>query len=269
MSDYGVLWGATEPGCLIDSSRYIIDGTGVCKDETILIGKVVMVDEIKDGYRMVTSRYSQQIKPCGIALRTHSCLYADEKSGYMVYRSGDPINVVRRGRVWALTESIDSAPAFGKSVYISDDGFVSEGNGQIIDGWRFTGDFMKYDNQFNLVGVDILPVKSRPIGPPPVLVKAAIIESDITENKPQPNNKSIQLRITVKPDNATDKTGTWSCWDDMYRTSGSHAIADVTDTGLVVPTGTAEGTVFINWDANDGSGVSDTYVIDFVHPTKQ
>lgn len=266
MSDYGVLWGATEPGCMLDSSRYIIDGTGVCKDESILIGKVVMIDEIVDGYRMITSQFNQQIRPCGIVLRTHSCLYADEASGYMVYRSGDPINVVRRGRVWALTEQIDSAPNYGQAVYVADDGFVNTGNGQIVDGWTFTGDFMKYDKQFNLVGVNLSVVKLRPIGPPQVPVKAALIESDITENDPQPNNKPIQLRVTVKPDNATDKTGTWSCWEDEARTSEVHNIADVDQNGLVTPTGTAEGTVFINWDAKDGSGVSDTYVLDFVNP---
>lgn len=52
------------------------------------------------------------------------------------------------------------------------------------------------------------------------------------------------------------------------RTSETHNIADVDQNGLVTPTGTAEGTVFINWDANDGSGVSDTYVLDFVNPSQ-
>lgn len=268
MSDYGALLGATEPGCLLDSSSYIIDGTGVCKDESILIGKVVMVDEIVDGYRMITSKYSQQIRPCGIALRTQSCLKSDEVSGYMVYSEGDPINVVRKGRVWALTEQIDDAPSYGQSVYVADDGFINDGNGQIVDGWFFTGDFVKYDNQFNLVGVNISTDKRRPVGPPTVPVTSAIIESDITENDPQPNNKPIQLRVTVKPDNATDRTGTWSCWEDELRTSETHNIADVDQNGLVTPTGTAEGTVFINWDANDGSGVSDTYVLDFVNPSQ-
>lgn len=264
MSDYGVLWGATEPGCMLDSTRYIIDGTGVCKDETILIGKAVFVDEVVDGYRMITARPQNQIRPCGIALRTHGCLHSDEVSGYMVYRSGDAINVVRSGRVWVLTEDIDSAPKYGQKVYIGDDGFITDKNGQIVSGWYFTGDFTKYDRQFNLVGVWLGKPREKPRAG--ILVNSAIIESNIDESVPQPNNKPIQLSVTVAPRNATDKTGTWSCWEDIHRTSDAHEIADVDQNGVVTPTGRATGTVFINWDANDGSNVSDTYIIEFVNP---
>lgn len=157
MSDYGVLWGATEPGCLIDSTRYNIDGTGVCKSDSILIGKAVCFAGFDGVYKMLSDDFSDTAEAVavGVALRTNDCLTIDEPMGYMAYRSGDSVNVVTRGKVWVLSEEIASHPEFGSKVSVLSDGFISDAGELVVDGWEFTGDFIKYDNQFNLVGVNL------------------------------------------------------------------------------------------------------------------
>ena len=157
MSDYGVLLGVTEPGCLVDSTRYNIDGTGVCKPDSILIGKAVCFAGFDGVYKMLSDDFSDTAGAVavGIALRANYCLTIDERTGYMEYRSGDPVNVVTRGKVWALSEVIVSRPEFGSNVSVSSDGFISDSGEYVVDGWEFSGDFIKYDNQFNLVGVNL------------------------------------------------------------------------------------------------------------------
>lgn len=157
MSDYGVLWGATDPGCLIDSTRYNIDGTGICKSDSILIGKAVCFAGFDGVYKMLSDDFSNTAEAVavGVALRTNDCLTIDEPMGYMAYRSGDSVNVVTRGKVWALSEGIVSRPEFGSKVSVLSDGFISDAGDFVVDGWEFTGDFIKYDNQFNLVGVNL------------------------------------------------------------------------------------------------------------------
>lgn len=157
MSDYGVLCGVTEPGCLVDSTRYNIDGTGVCKPDSILIGKAVCFAGFDGVYKMLSDDFSDTAGAVavGIALRANDCLTIDERTGYMEYRSGDPVNVVTRGKVWALSEVIVSRPEFGSNVSVSSDGFISDSGEYVVDGWEFSGDFIKYDNQFNLVGVNL------------------------------------------------------------------------------------------------------------------
>lgn len=157
MSDYGVLLGATEPGCLIDSTRYNIDGTGVCKSDSILIGKAVCFAGFDGVYKMLSDDFGDTAESVavGVALRTNDCLTIDEPMGYMAYRSGDSVNVVTRGKVWALSEEIVSRPEFGSKVSVLSDGFISDAGEFVVDGWEFTGDFIKYDNQFNLVGVSL------------------------------------------------------------------------------------------------------------------
>lgn len=157
MSDYGVLCGVTEPGCLVDSTRYNIDGTWVCKPDSILIGKAVCFAGFDGAYKMLSDDFNDTAGAVavGIALRTNECLNIDEQTGYMVYRSGDPVNVVTRGKVWVLSEEIVSRPEFGSKVSVLSDGFISDAGEFVVDGWGFTGDFIKYDNQFNLVGVNL------------------------------------------------------------------------------------------------------------------
>ena len=81
-----------------------------------------------------------------------------------------------------------------------------------------------------------VPVKSISISPSSPTVKA---------------NGTVRLSATVKPDNATDRTVSWS--------SGDKLTATVTSDGTV--TGIKQGTTSITATANDGSKVSSTVTL--------
>lgn len=81
-----------------------------------------------------------------------------------------------------------------------------------------------------------VPVKSISISPSSPTVKA---------------NGTVRLSATVKPDNATDKTVSWSSSDKLTAT--------VTSDGTV--TGIKQGTTSITATANDGSKVSSTVTL--------
>lgn len=81
-----------------------------------------------------------------------------------------------------------------------------------------------------------VPVKSISISPSSPTVK---------------ENGTLRLSATVKPDNATDKTISWS--------SGDKLTATVTSDGTV--TGIKQGTTSITATANDGSKVSSTVTL--------
>ena len=68
--------------------------------------------------------------------------------------------------------------------------------------------------------------------------------------------QTIQLTPTVLPDNATDKSVTW--------TSSNTAVATVSDTGLVTAVG--DGTATITATAADGSGVTATCEVTMITP---
>lgn len=81
-----------------------------------------------------------------------------------------------------------------------------------------------------------VPVKSISISPSSPTVKA---------------NGTVRLSVTVKPDNATDRTVSWSSSDKLTAT--------VTSDGTV--TGIKQGTTSITATANDGSKVSSTVTL--------
>lgn len=69
---------------------------------------------------------------------------AQTEDGKSQYQIGQAVNVVREGRVWAIT-SLTTAPSFGTPVSVSANsdntaGIVSSG-GNPIPGWLFTGEF--------------------------------------------------------------------------------------------------------------------------------
>lgn len=255
--DYSSVMGLSCPGCLVDSTRYNIDGTGVCGSESIIAGKVVFFKERVEGYNIFVDHKEGDAVVAGVAIRSNITTTVNEDGGYSDYKEGDPISVVTRGRVWVLTESIDEAPSHGEKVYVNNDGFVGKSGDQVVDGWIFTGDFMKFDSSINIVGIHIKPVIVHV-----QKLTAAIIE-DVDGNKPdgnRPNNEPVNLKVTVEPEYATDKTGTWE-----ISLGGEYAsISPSGDTAQVTPS--SNGDVYVNWVANDGSGVSDTFIINFVDP---
>ena len=79
----------------------------------------------------------------------------------------------------------------------------------------------------------------------PILVNEMTLDK---ENEKIGSNNTLQITATVKPENADDKSLTWSSSDDT--------IATVSNTGLVTPK--KEGNVIITCKTNDGSNISKT-----------
>lgn len=141
MSDYSVLVGVSSPGCMVDSSIAIIDGSFVCGDETIKPGIALKLAGMSDGYNLVGVGGSGFV---GVSLKPlDSCSYEE----------GEPISVVRRGRVWCVAEP-DVEPEYKDPVWVNGDGICSA-SGELADGWFYTGDKIKIDSDLYIVGVDI------------------------------------------------------------------------------------------------------------------
>ena len=79
----------------------------------------------------------------------------------------------------------------------------------------------------------------------PILVNEMTLDK---ENEKIGSNNTLQITATIKPENADDKSLTWSSSDDT--------IATVSNTGLVTPK--KEGNVIITCTTNDGSNISKT-----------
>ena len=94
-----------------------------------------------------------------------------------------------------------------------------------------------------LTACDPNPNEEDTVAVTTIIVSAS--DSVVTIDK----SSTVQLSVAVSPDNATDKTVSWS--------SSSKSIATVSNSGLV--TGVAAGDVVITATANDGSKVTGTY----------
>lgn len=148
MADYSTLIGIERPGCLVDSTLWNINGAGVCADPITLMGKILHVKEIVDGYAMLSADFSDGGKPFAVSVgefNSCDCLRGIDE--------GSPISALTMGKAWVLSEDIYPAPDYGDPVYVSPDGLAMLSDGVIADGWIFSGDFMRYDNQFYIVGV--------------------------------------------------------------------------------------------------------------------
>lgn len=142
MSDYSVIVGAESPGCMVDSSIMVINGSFVCGDEFIAPGKIVRLSHIANGYKIASVNGDLVI---GVAVRPpDSCIYEE----------GDPVNVVSRGSVWCLT-SESEAPEYGDKVFVTQDGDAAYSEGDLLSGWIFTGEHVKVDHDSYIVVVSI------------------------------------------------------------------------------------------------------------------
>lgn len=91
-------------------------------------------------------------------------------------------------------------------------------------------------------------VKSAPGGPGPVPVESIAVTGAGNATSVR-NGNTLQMNAAVSPEDATDKTVTWSV-------ENGTGTATIDATGLL--TGTGAGTVTVRATANDGSGVSGT-----------
>lgn len=279
MCDYGSLKGCAVPGGLGDSGDYNIDGRCFTEnfdheflsdnadrqqavDGEIACGKIVCVNRIVDGYKEISCVFNTTYDvPYGVAM--HSPLATIHSVGaydseLLHYMPDEPISVITHGRAWVLTDTIEQAPAFGSTVYVSQTGFAQTKGNRSIQGWTFTGGFFKYTNVYSLVEVNIdqsaghfhvdnrIPVNGVHLTRSP--------EGDLQYNT------QVLLTAEVSPVNATDKTGTWHLVNPIHGEikplPGNQA--------QFTPTRSLIGEVTIVWQANDGSDVSGMVKIKYV-----
>lgn len=232
------------PGNLSDTSTYNIDGACVAQGD-IEFGAAVQVVGIVDGMKVVTA-LADGGTPYGIAFRSKY----EHLSGKIL--DGEVCNVVSHGRAWALT-SLDEAPGLFSKLEFGTGGVVTGGAGSV--GWTFAGGFVKHeDGHIIEVQVKQNAFITPPPPPPVVLVDSATIATN--KASPQPNNTPVQCSVTVKPDDATDKTGAWSV--------DATNIATIDQAGKLTPVGgDVFGNVNVTWTANDASDTSETIAYRF------
>lgn len=247
MSDYGALIGMAIPGALGDSSAYNIDGRCFVSDEDhgIIAGKFVNVKSIQDRYKEISDTFTANTIPYGVALRSHFVTHTDDE-GYMIYPAGEPINVVSKGRVWVLSEDIDSQPTFGEIAKVAADGFASK-DGFEIAGWSYTGGWQKWNSLFYIVEVQLNQGAPFIYAGEKNLVRGAVLTPNLAS--PQAPNKVITITVEVAPKDADDKTGSWHVDNDQCE------IIPISDTQARLSTkNDGSNEVHVTWVANDGGG---------------
>lgn len=257
MSDYGSIIGVQCPGALGDSSKYNIDGAcfTASDHDSVMVGKIVRVKGIVDGYKEITDVFTENDIPYGVSFRSHMNTSMDE-TGYMVYMPGDPINVISNGRAWVLTENIDQAPQFGTLVKVGADGFANA-NGFEIPGWHYTGGWQKWNGLFYIVEIQINQSAPFIYAGQKTLVNGAVLTANLPS--PQAPNKVITITVEVSPKDADDKTGSWYVDNDQCE------IRPISETQayLSVKNG-GPNDVHVTWSANDGSGVQSMIEYTFI-----
>lgn len=276
MSDYGSLKYDAAPGALGDSGDYNIDGRcftesfdhefmsragGVLKrsaDGEISCGKIVNVVNIVDGYKEISSIFDQSTRydvPYGVAMHNpiatvHATGLYD--SALLHYPPDEPISVVTHGRVWVLTDTIQTAPAFGSRVYVSQFGLAQISGSRHIMGWYFTGRFVKFTNVYSLAEIHIeqsaghldesnhIPVNGIHVSRTPTAQDVKV-------------NTDVAITVQVSPAGATDKTVVWH----VNEGEAAGTIEKISEyLYKFVPTRNYIGDVHLICEAADGSGVS-------------
>lgn len=267
MSDYGGIIGCACPGALADSSEYNIDGACFVKWDnerisgSILCGQIVRVSNIIDGhYKEISCEFKEPSYDVayGVALNSHYDASIDAETGMMAYDSGDPINVVTHGRVWVLSKSIQQAPTPFAHVFIDETGLASLQSDEEASGWRYTGGFMRWNEIYYLVEIQLIQSGAHLHGAHSIKVNGA----EITANRqsPQRYDQTIRFEVVVSPEDATNKAGEWSASNPVIK------IEKISD--HIVDVRGAEGSGFIGdfyvyWTATDGSGVQAMFPFTF------
>ncbi|AKJ73994.1 scaffolding protein SbcC-like protein [Salmonella phage 36] len=213
MADYANIIGVQAPGALGDSSLYNIDGCCFTADDHdgVLVGKIVTVKSVTDGYKEITDVFSANTLAYGVAFRTHINTNMDDE-GYMIYLPGDPINVISKGRAWVLSQTVDMQPNFGDPVKVGADGFAVK-DGFEIAGWHYTGGWQKWNSLFYIVEIQINQSAPYIHAGERKLVRGAVLEPNLPS--PQAPNKVVTITVEVAPKDADDKTGSWHVYNDQ------------------------------------------------------
>lgn len=130
-------------GMLADTSLLQVDGA-TAAESAIGIGRPVVVTRGDNSTKVVRGMTASDIsslagKLIGITLHSHYAAVTGR------YEAGDAVNVVRIGRVWAVS-GLAAAPVAGTPVRIVVGGTpavasVNTAGGTVVPGWSFTGAF--------------------------------------------------------------------------------------------------------------------------------
>lgn len=260
MADYANIIGVQAPGALGDSSLYNIDGCCFTADDHdgVLVGKIVTVKSVTDGYKEITDVFSANTLAYGVAFRTHINTNMDDE-GYMVYLPGDPINVISKGRAWVLSQTVDMQPNFGDPVKVGVDGFAVK-DGFEIAGWHYTGGWQKWNSLFYIVEIQINQSAPYIVDGEKRLVNGAVLKPNLPS--PQAPNKVITITVEVAPKDADDKTGSW------YVDNEGCTIVPISDTEAYLSVADSSSEIseaHVTWVANDGGGVQSMIEYSFVN----
>lgn len=154
------------PGQVSDTSAYNIDGDCVLENaqgnqnKNIFVGVAVQHGGVDAMGNKLIKPMAASGKAYGVAIRSH--FQTTSADGRMIYESGGGINVMTEGRVWMLAKDA-TAPAFGTTIKLSEDGQVDTGSGTIETNWIATGDFTKFQD-LKLVEVQVQKVPASSAG---------------------------------------------------------------------------------------------------------
>lgn len=154
------------PGQVSDTSAYNIDGACVLENaagnqnQSVFVGVAVQHGGVDAMGNKLIKPMAASGKAYGVAIRSH--FQTTSADGRMIYESGGGINVMTEGRVWMLAKDA-SAPTFGTTIKLSDDGQVDTASGTIETNWIATGDFTKFQD-LKLVEVQVQKVPAVSAG---------------------------------------------------------------------------------------------------------
>ena len=146
-------------GLVSDTSPLLFDGCTAAS--TAIIPGTVAIITANDRY---TKSVAAATTPAnvtsingGIVGFSHA-LCPTTEAGRSQYNIGQAVNVMREGRIWAIT-NLTAAPTFGTAVSVVANtggtaGIVTSG-GTAIDGWVFTGEFEALEDGTYLAEVQL------------------------------------------------------------------------------------------------------------------
>lgn len=146
-----------QAGMIADTSLRQVDGATAALNR-IYAGRPVVIVAGDNNTKSVRGMTSADLtalagKGVGIAVFSHWACYR----GY--YDVGDAVNVMRVGRIWAIT-NLSSAPGFGDPVSVlmgtnPAEALVSNTGGTAIPGWSFTGSFETQPDGSHIAEVEL------------------------------------------------------------------------------------------------------------------
>lgn len=146
-------------GLVSDTSNLFFDGC-TAATSAIIPGTVAIITANDRNTKSVAAATKpDQVNSIngGIVGFSHA-LCPTSEAGKSQYNIGQAVNVLREGRIWAIT-NLTAAPSFGKpvSVVANKDGTacIVSSSGTAIDGWVFTGEFESLANGLCIAEVQL------------------------------------------------------------------------------------------------------------------